>query len=690
MRNNKRWIAVTALAGITAAALITAVVVKSNLSKGPEGTLAIVQEGTDMGIKQVQVLKDKSGAVTGYTVNVESKGFGETPIELAISFNAEKDTITGVEVVSHSETDGFGANMTKPEFLDQFKGAKLPIFIPGVSVSSVKEVKAVPEMSASVATNVLKDGKYEVKAAEASNGWTSTLSMVVEGGAITEVVWDCVDAEGNLKSVQAKNGEYVMTEDGPNWAEQAEALAQYVIENQGLTGLTVDEKGKTDVVASVSISIGDFVAQVEECLVKASGAQVETTLKDGTYKVKAAEAHNGWTSSVSLPVAGGKITDVIWDCEDDNGNLKSVQSQNGEYVMTEDGATWFEQAEALAQYVIENQGTTGLTLDESGKTDVVATVSISINEFVAQVEECLVQASGAATVALNDGTYEIVADEAHNGWLSKLTLTVAGGKITDVVWDCEDDKGNLKSIQSQNGEYVMTEDGATWFEQAEALAQYVIENQGTTGLTLDESGKTDVVATVSISINEFVAQVEEAIRQAAGVKEEVKLNDGTYEIVADEAKNGWTSKLTLTVAGGKVTDVVWDCEDDKGNLKSVQSQNGEYVMTEDGATWFEQAQALAKYVIENQGTAGLTLNEEGKTDAVATVSIAINDFVDQVEQALRLAAGETETVEPEKEEEAEVTEGTKVDGISGATITTKAVLTAINNAHDYLVNFVEE
>ena len=70
-----------------------------------------------MGIKQVQVLKDKSGAVTGYTVNVESKGFGETPMELAISFNAEKDTITGIEVVSHSETDGFGAKMTQPEFL---------------------------------------------------------------------------------------------------------------------------------------------------------------------------------------------------------------------------------------------------------------------------------------------------------------------------------------------------------------------------------------------------------------------------------------------------------------------------------------------------------------------------------------------------------------------------------------------
>ncbi|WP_312107086.1 FMN-binding protein [Lachnoclostridium sp.] len=689
MRNNKRWIAVTALAGITAAALITAVVVRNNLNKEAEGAIAIVQQGTDMGIKQVQVLKDKAGTVTGYTVNVESKGFGETPMELAISFNAEKDTITGIEVVSHTETDGFGAKMTQPEFLDQFKGAKLPIYIPGVSLTSASsKVKEVTTMTTT--SSALKDGKYEVKANEASNGYTSQVSMTVAGGLITEVVWDCVDANGNLKSVQAINGEYVMTEKGPNWAEQAESLAQYVIEHQGLTGLTIDESGKTDVVASVSISISDFVAQVEECLTLASSAQV---LNDGTYEKVATEAHNGYTSSVKLTVSGGKITDVIWDCADADGKLKSVLSQNGEYVMTEKGATWNEQAQALAQYVIEKQGTTGLTLDESGKTDVVASVSIDITEFVDQVEDCLRQAS-AQPVALNDGTYDIVAAEAYNGYTSKLSLTVAGGKITDVVWDCEDANGNLKSIQSQNGEYVMTEKGATWNEQAQALAQYVIANQGTAGLTLDESGKTDVVATVSISINEFVDQVEEALRQAAGVKEEVKLNDGIFEIVAPEANNGYVSKLTLTVAGGKVTDVVWDCEDANGKLKSILSQNGEYVMTEKGATWYEQAQLLAKYVIEHQGTAGLTLDENGKTDVIATVSIDISEFVNQVEQALRQSAGEAEPEpeQPEKEEEKEpeVVDGTKVDGISGATITTKAILSAINNAYDYIVNYVNE
>ena len=40
-----------------------------------------------------------------------------------------------------------------------------------------------------------------------------------------------------------------MTDDGPTWKEQADALANYVLEKQSIDGLTVDENGKTDVVS---------------------------------------------------------------------------------------------------------------------------------------------------------------------------------------------------------------------------------------------------------------------------------------------------------------------------------------------------------------------------------------------------------------------------------------------------------
>ena len=51
-----------------------------------------------------------------------------------------------------------------------------------------------------------------------------------------------------------------MTEDGPTWKAQAEALAAAVIENQSLGFLTTDEARKTDAVAGVSISVSDFIS----------------------------------------------------------------------------------------------------------------------------------------------------------------------------------------------------------------------------------------------------------------------------------------------------------------------------------------------------------------------------------------------------------------------------------------------
>ena len=49
-----------------------------------------------------------------------------------------------------------------------------------------------------------------------------------------------------------------MTDDGLTWKEQADALANYVLANQSIEGLTIDENGKTDVVAGVSISIAIY------------------------------------------------------------------------------------------------------------------------------------------------------------------------------------------------------------------------------------------------------------------------------------------------------------------------------------------------------------------------------------------------------------------------------------------------
>ena len=325
----------------------------------------------------------------GYMVTAKVKGYGGD-IVMNVSFDAEKKKVTKVEVTEQKETEGLGAKVADAEFLSQFKGVEAPVFLPGMSLE--KEEKISDEEL----LKELKDGTYEAKAdAPDNNGFTDVVTVTVKDGKIAEVNWEAVGADGSTKSVLSENGEYVMTEDGLTWKEQAEALAKAVVENQSLSFLNLDEQGKTDAVSGVSISIGGFTALAEKCLKEAAGITQTLELKDGTYEAKAEAAdNNGFIDQVTMTVADGKITEVNWEAVGEDGNKKSVLSENGEYVMTEDGLTWKEQAEALASALIENQSLDFLQVNEQGKTDAVSGVSISVGGFISLAEKCMNEAAG--------------------------------------------------------------------------------------------------------------------------------------------------------------------------------------------------------------------------------------------------------------------------------------------------------
>ncbi|MFR6171585.1 MAG: FMN-binding protein [Blautia sp.] len=325
----------------------------------------------------------------GYMVTAKVKGYGGD-IVMNVSFDAEKKKVTKVEVTEQKETEGLGAKVADAEFLSQFEGVEAPVFLPGMSLE--KEEKVSDEEL----LKELKDGTYEAKAdAPDNNGFTDVVTVTVKDGKIAEVNWEAVGADGSTKSVLSENGEYVMTEDGLTWKEQAEALAKAVVENQSLSFLNLDEQGKTDAVSGVSISIGGFTALAEKCLKEAAGITQTLELKDGTYEAKAeAPDNNGFTDVVTMTVKDGKITEVNWEAVGEDGSKKSVLSENGEYVMTEDGLTWKEQAEALANALIENQSLDFLQVNEQGKTDAVSGVSISVGGFISLAEKCMNEAAG--------------------------------------------------------------------------------------------------------------------------------------------------------------------------------------------------------------------------------------------------------------------------------------------------------
>ena len=75
-------------------------------------------------VSEIYEAKDASGNTVGYTLKVLPSGYGGT-IELMVGIDSVKGQVSGINVVSNSETAGLGAKSTDPEFSDQYKGKPL-------------------------------------------------------------------------------------------------------------------------------------------------------------------------------------------------------------------------------------------------------------------------------------------------------------------------------------------------------------------------------------------------------------------------------------------------------------------------------------------------------------------------------------------------------------------------------------
>ena len=104
--------------------------VKTDNSKGVE-------------VSEIYEAKDASGNTVGYTLKVLPSGYGGT-IELMVGIDSAKGQVSGINVVSNSETAGLGAKSTDPEFSDQYKGKpleELSVLKNGTPVDT--EIKAI-------------------------------------------------------------------------------------------------------------------------------------------------------------------------------------------------------------------------------------------------------------------------------------------------------------------------------------------------------------------------------------------------------------------------------------------------------------------------------------------------------------------------------------------------------------------
>ncbi len=157
-------------------------------------------------------------------------------------------------------------------------------------------------------------------------------------------------------------------------------------------------------------------------------------------------------------------------------------------------------------------------------------------------------------------------------------------------------------------------------------------------------------------------------------KQRVTLRNGTYRATAKAYdSSGFRDVVTLTLSDGKITEVTWDAEQKNSTVtKRELSEAGEYVMSEDGLPWHEQADIMENALLSLQDPSRIVYQSDtGKTDAYTGATISVTPFITLSSEALAMARS---------------TDGSSIDGVSGATTSSQAVINAVNSAVTFIAS----
>jgi major membrane immunogen (membrane-anchored lipoprotein) len=291
-------LAVILTAGILLLNQNNATKVTSNNSPGAIDLTGYPNTG-DVIIRSASYLYTEDGKIDGYLVSVASKGYNGM-IQMDITFDNTGNIVKSVVIKDHKESEDYGDKITAHAFLDQFSGITAPLVLSGENTPDTEdstdingEDTSIEEQTSDTQSEELSsgntdstdsqstgtvwaDGTYETEEADFDEqGYKDKVSLTIQDGRITEVIWDAYNEAGELKSVLSADGIYEMPGD-LTWQEQAMAITDFLIQNQSAEAITLNAEGKTDAVTGVSISVKDFVTLVKEGLQKAAADSAAT------------------------------------------------------------------------------------------------------------------------------------------------------------------------------------------------------------------------------------------------------------------------------------------------------------------------------------------------------------------------------------------------------------------------------
>ncbi len=616
-------------------------------------------------------------ALTGEVHTASAKGFA-SDVTVSVTLD-DANTVTGIRIDASGETAGFGQRtMEDADYQAQFIGKTLPLqdgdvdVLSGATFTSNAVVEAVNAALEAPAT------EYETLVGTAKGfGGDVTVTLSMDGDTIAAI---SIDASSETPGF------------GQRTMEEADYQAQFI-------GKTLPVEG-VDALSGATITSTAVVEAVNSAVKAEADAASEPAAQAEETAAPAVEA----TGTPVTGTAKGFASDVTVTATVDDEVITSITiDANGETAGF--GQRTMDDADYQAQFI-------GKTLPlKDGDVDVLSGATFTSNAVVEalnstvteETEEPAAQAEETAAPAV-EATGTPVTGTAK-GFASDVTVTatVDDGVITSITIDANGETAGF---------------GQRTMEDADYQAQFI-------GKTLPlKDGDVDVLSGATFTSNAVVEALNSTV--PASMPEE----DGEEVVTAVGEAKGFTSTVTVTATldgEGKITAITIDANGEtpgfgQRTMEDEDFQNqfigktgpftlGENVDALTGATVTSTA------VVEALNNAAVPAEAAAEVEATATDLATATDaatatdlpleaeadgFTSKVKVTVTLdaegaiteitvdASGETagfgqRTMEDEDflaqfiGKKLPLTLGEDVDALSGATITSTAIVDALNS-----------
>ena len=218
------------------------------------------------------------------------------------------------------------------------------------------------------------------------------------------------------------------------------------------------------------------------------------------------------------------------------------------------------------------------------------------------------------------------------GWKEQIVVTVAGSKITKVIWNGVSNLGvaDKKTVAAAGG-YGMKKAsklGLEWDQEAANVETYLLKSQNPEFDKFKQDGTTDAISGASLHIKIFYDLLNKALAAGPVAKGIYKKDGWFFKEQADfDTQTGWKDSVLITVVNGRIVDVIWNGTNKAPALKSklVEALAGRYGMSKAAkkGEWNVQAAAVQAAIVKAQDPAKIAVKKDGTTDAISGASLHV-------------------------------------------------------------------